>query len=144
VLSGVSSAVTIRVIAAVGPLRRGTPQLRALATAYQRTGRWDVEPFQGISLRTAIRDRHRTFKRVGFRFEEAERLVEAAWARFEAEKAHGGTPTHSCYAEGEAVRDRQVLYWFTLTTAFRANECASIRWEDLTLDGDKPCVRLAG
>ena len=42
------------------------------------------------------------------------------------------------------VRDRQVLYWFALTTAFRANECASIRWEDLTLEGQKLAVRLSG
>ena len=49
---------------------------------------------------------------------------------------------HDAYAE--AVRDRQVLYWFALTTGFRANECASVRWEDLTLDGKKLAVRLAG
>src|SRR5262249_15669805 len=33
---------------------------------------------------------------------------------------------------------------FALTTAFRANECASVRWEDLILDGNKTSVRLAG
>src|SRR5262249_23946416 len=48
------------------------------------------------------------------------------------------------YADGDGVRDRQVLYWFALTGAFRANEGASVRWEDLTLDGNKPAVRLAG
>jgi integrase len=53
-------------------------------------------------------------------------------------------PTQYDYDHGQAVRDRQVLYWFALTTAFRANECASLLWEDLTLDGAKPCVRLAG
>jgi integrase len=42
------------------------------------------------------------------------------------------------------VRDRQAPYWFTLTTAFRANECASVHWEDVTLDGPKLAVRLAG
>jgi integrase len=69
-------------------------------------------------------------------------LVEAVWARHEAERALCGTPTHQGYEE--LVRDRQVLYWFTLTTAFRANECASIRWEDLTLTGNKLAVRLSG
>jgi hypothetical protein len=56
----------------------------------------------------------------------------------------GGMPTLRLRPRRQAVRDRQVLYWFALTTAFRANECASLLWEDLTLDGAKPCVRLAG
>lgn len=118
--------------------------LRAFGRWLERTGRWDRDPFKGLSVRTAQRDRHRVFKRVSFRFEEAERLVEAAWARHEEEKALGGMPTQYDYDHGQAVRDRQVLYWFALTTAFRAKECASLLWEDLTLDGAKPCVRLAG
>lgn len=116
--------------------------LRGLGRWLERTGRWERDPFHGLPIRTANKDKHRVFKRVGFRFEEAEMLVEAAWARYEAEQALGGTQTHPAYAD--AVRDRQVLYWFALTTAFRAAECASIRWEDLTLDADRPAVRLAG
>jgi integrase len=115
--------------------------LRTFGRWLERTGRWERDPFHGLPVRTANRDRFRVFKRVSFRFEEAERLVEAAWARYEAEYALGGTPTHD---DGESVRDRQVLYWFGLTTGFRANECASVRWEDLTLDSNKPSVRLAG
>ncbi len=115
--------------------------LRAFGRWLERTGRWDRDPFHQLRVRTPKRDKHRVYRRVGFRFEEAEQLVEAAWARFEEERVLGGTPTHD---GGEAVRDRQVLYWFTLTTGFRANECASIYWEDLTLTGNKPCVRLAG
>lgn len=118
--------------------------LRSFGRWLCRTGRWDVDPFQGIATRTATRDKDRKFRRVGFLFAEAERLVEAAWTRFEAERAKGGQPTHACNDDGDAVRDRQVLYWFALTTAFRANECASVRWEDLQLDGDKSAVRLAG
>jgi len=53
-----------------------------------------------------------------------------------------GQPSHEGHED--SVRDRQILYWFTLTTAFRANECASIRWEDLVLDGPKISVRLSG
>jgi len=115
--------------------------LRSFGRWLERTGRWERDPFHGLPVRTAHRDKHRIFKRVSFRFEEAERLVEAAWARYEAEWALGGTPTHD---DGEAVHDRQVLYWFALTTAFRAGECAAILWEDLTLDGPKPAVRLSG
>ena len=118
--------------------------LRGFGCWLERTGRWERNPFHRVRVRTPKRDKHRVFKRVGFTFKEAERLVEAAWSRFEAEKALGGVPMQDRYGAGEAVRDRQVLYWFALTTGFRANECASIRWEDLTLDGDKPCVRLAG
>ena len=116
--------------------------LRSFGRWLERTARWDRDPFHGLKVHTPRRDKHRVFKRVSFRFEEAERLVEAAWARHEAEQALGGVPTHPEY--GDAVRDRQVLYWFSLTCAFRANECSSIRWEDLTLDGPKPSVRLAG
>ena len=118
--------------------------LRSFGRWLERTGRWERDPFHGVRVRTPKRDKHRIFKRVSFRFEEAENLVEAAWARHEAEKHLAGTPRQQCYANGELVRDRQVLYWFVLTTAFRANECASIRWEDVTLDGDKACIRLAG
>ena len=116
--------------------------LRGFGRWLERTGRWDRDPFHGVRVRTPKRDRHRVFKRVGFTFAEAEQLVEAAWARYEAERVFGGVQARPGY--DEVVRDRQVLYWFTLTTAFRANECASILWEDVTLDGDKPCVRLAG
>ncbi len=116
--------------------------LRGFGGWLKQTGRWDVDPFTGLSTRTATKDKHRVFRRVGFRFEEAERLVEAAWARFEADRARGGQPSHTDHAD--AVRDRQVLYWFALTTAFRAKECASVRWEDLTLDGPKQAVRLSG
>ncbi|MFN3242915.1 MAG: tyrosine-type recombinase/integrase [Planctomycetota bacterium] len=116
--------------------------LRGFGRWLERTGRWDRNPFQSIRVRTPKRDRHRVFKRVGFTFSEAEQLVEAAWARFEAERVYGGVQAQKGY--DEKVRDRQVLYWFVLTTGFRASECASIRWEDVSLDGDKPCVRLAG
>lgn len=115
--------------------------LRSFGRWLERTGRWDRDPFRGLAVKTA-KDKNRVFKRTSFRFAEAERLVEAALARHEAEIAQGGTPTQTGY-EG-AVRDRQVLYWFALTTAFRANECASIRWEDLHLDDPKPSVRLSG
>jgi integrase len=116
--------------------------LRAFGGWLKRTGRWDCDPFAGLSTCTATKDKHRVFKRVSFRFEEAERLVEAAWSRYEADKARGGTPAHKHHAD--TVRDRQVLYWFVLTSAFRANECASLHWEDLTLSGPKLAVRLAG
>jgi len=116
--------------------------LRGFGGWLKRTGRWDCDPFQGLPTCTAKKDKHRVFKRVGFRFEEAEMLVQAAWSRYEAEKVRGGTPSHRDH--GDTVRDRQVLYWFALTTAFRANECASVNWEDLTLDGPKIAVRLAG
>jgi integrase len=116
--------------------------LRAFGRWLERTGRWERDPWHGIRVRTPKRDKHRCFKRVSFRYEEAEQFVEAAWARFEAEGAFGGVQGQSGY--DEVVRDRQVLYWFVLTTAFRANECASILWEDVTLDGDKACIRLAG
>jgi integrase len=115
--------------------------LRGFGKWLERTGRWDRDPFHGLRVRTANRDKFRIFKRVSFRYEEAEKLVEAVWARHEAEVAQGGMPTTAGY--DDSVRDRQVLYWFALTTAFRANECASILWEDVTLDG-KLAVRLAG
>jgi len=118
--------------------------LRGFGRWLERTGRWGVDPFHGLPVRTSSRDKHRVFKRVGFRYEEAEKLVEAAWARFEADRVRSGMPSHQEYEDGYAVRDRQVLYWFTLTTAFRANEAASVRWEDLTLDGKKLGVRLSG
>src|SRR5690606_16145372 len=118
--------------------------LREFGRWLERTGRWERDPWHGIRARTPKRDKHRCFKRVSFRYEEAEQFVEAAWARFEAERHLAGTPRQHVYANGELVRDRQVLYWFVLTTAFRANECASILWEDVTLDGDKACIRLAG
>jgi integrase len=118
--------------------------LRSFGNWLRRTGRWECDPLQGVRTRTATKDRHRVFKRMSLRFAEAERLVEAAWARFEAEKVHAGWPSHAANASGDAVRDRQALYWFVLTTGFRANECASIRWEDLTLDGAKLSVRLSG
>jgi integrase len=117
--------------------------LRSFGSWLRNTGRWDCDPFDGLATRTAKKDRDRTFKRVSFRFEEVERLVAAAWARFEAEKAHGGTPMHRGN-DGDSVRDRQVLYWFAVTTGFRVRECASTRWEDLTLDGPKLAVRLGG
>jgi integrase len=115
--------------------------LRGFGRWLERTGRWDRDPFKGLPVRTA-KDKNRVFKRTSFRFAEAEQLVDAAWARHEAEIAQGGTPTQDGY--DDAVRDRQVLYWFALTTAFRANECASVRWEDLRLDDAKPSVRLSG
>lgn len=116
--------------------------LRGFGKWLEATARWDRDPFHGLRVRTANRDKFRVFKRTSFRFEEAERLVEAAMARHEAEMARGGLPTQEGYEQ--SVRDRQVLYWFALTTAFRANECASIRWEDLALEGPKLAVRLAG
>jgi integrase len=116
--------------------------LRAFGRWLRRTGRWDSNPFDGLTCSSGNRDKHRVFKRVSFRFEEAERLVEAAWARFEAERAKGGMAQQDGYEE--EVRDRQTLCWFVLTCAFRAKECASIRWEDLTLDGPKLAVRLSG
>lgn len=118
--------------------------LRSFGGWLKRTGRWHEDPFQGLASRTATRDKDRVFRRVSFRFEEVERLVEAAWARFEAEKARGGLPTHAEACDGDSVRDRQVLYWFVATTGFRAKECASLLWEDVTLGGPKLAVRLAG
>ena len=115
--------------------------LRSFGKWLERSARWDRNPFQTLPVKTA-KDKHRVFRRTSFRFEEAERLVEAVWARHEAERAQGGTPTQGDYED--AVRDRQVLYWAALTTAFRANELASLRWEDLVLTGTKPSVRLAG
>ena len=118
--------------------------LRAFGRWLERSGRWQVDPFRSVLTRTPKRDKHRTYKRHSFRFEEAERLVEAAWARFEAEKAQGtgGCPVWPGY--DEVVRDRQVLYWTALTTGFRVAECAALRWEDITFDERAPCVRLAG
>lgn len=118
--------------------------LRAFGRWLERSGRWDVDPFRTVRIKTPKRDKHLTYKRHSFRFAEAERLVEAAWARFEAEKAQGtgGCPVWPGY--DEVVRDRQVLYWFALTTGFRVAECGAILWEDLTLDVGAPCVRLSG
>lgn len=118
--------------------------LRSFGRWLERTGRWERDPFHGLRVRTANRDKFRVFKRTSFRFTEAEQLVEAVWARFEADRGGAGMPSHDDYRDGDLVRDRQVLYWFALTTAFRAKECASLRWEDLTLDGNKLAVRLAG
>lgn len=117
--------------------------LRCFGRWLERSGRWDTDPFRTIRVKTPKRDKHRTYKRHSFRFEEAERLVDAAWARFEAEKAQGGgCPSWPDY--DEIVRDRQVLFWFALTTGFRVAECAAILWEDLTLDATAPGVRLSG
>lgn len=116
--------------------------LRSFSRWLERTGRWDCDPLRNLRVRTANRDRLRVFKRVSFRFAEAERLVEAAWARYLAERDLPGTPARPDY--GGSVRDRQVLYWFVLTTGFRANECASLRWADLTLDGERSAARLDG
>ena len=104
--------------------------LRGFSRWLERTGLWECDVLRNLTVRTANRDKFRVFRRVSFRFAEAERLVEAAWARHLAERCLRGTPAHHDY--GEAVRDRQVLYWFVLTTAFRAKECASLRWEDLS------------
>ena len=116
--------------------------LRSFSRWLERTGRWDCDPLRNLRVRTAGRDKLRVFKRVSFRFEEAERLVEAALARYEAERCFGGTQAQPEYRE--VVLDRQVLYWFVLTTGFRANECASLRWADLTLDGERSAARLDG
>jgi len=118
--------------------------LRAFGRWLHSTGRWDCDPLAGVRLKTAKRDKDRVFKRVGLRYEEAERLVEGAMARFLAEQRKGGQPTHDEHETGDTVRDRQALYWFVLTTAFRAKECSSLRWEDLTLNGDRLAVRLSG
>ena len=115
--------------------------LRGFGRWLKKTGRWNSDPFDGLPVKTA-RDKNRVYKRTSFRFEEAQQLVEAVWARHEAENAQGGMPTQDGYED--AVRDREVLYWAALTTAFRANELASLRWEDLKLDSPKPSVRLAG
>ncbi len=116
--------------------------IRGFCKWLERTGRCERDPLYLLRVRSPRRDRHRVFKRTSFRFEEAERLVEAVWARYEAELPLRGTPTHEGYAD--AVRDRQVLYWAALTTAFRVNELASLRWEDLHLNDKKPSARLAG
>ncbi|MBK8974673.1 MAG: site-specific integrase [Planctomycetes bacterium] len=116
--------------------------LRGFSKWLERTGRWECDPLRNLAVRTSNRDKFRIFKRVGFRFEEAERLVEAAWTRYVAERPLGGLQSRPDYCE--AVRDRQVLYWFVLTTAFRAGECASLCWDDLCLDSARPSVRLDG
>jgi integrase len=118
--------------------------LRAFGRWLERSGRWGVDPFRTVRTRTPKRDKHRTYKRHSFRFSEAERLVEAAWARFQAEKAksEGGC---ACWPDyDEIVRDRQMLYWLALTTGFRVAECAALRWEDIAFDERAPCIRLAG
>src|SRR5262245_10582687 len=116
--------------------------MRSFGSWLRRTGRWENDPLHGLRTHTATKDKHRTYKRVGLRYEEAERLVDAAMARHLAERVLGGTPSHQEHENGDTVRDRQVLYWFVLTVGFRAKECSSVLWEDLTLDGEKPCVRL--
>ena len=118
--------------------------LRAFGRWLERSGRWDADPFRTVRIKTPKRDKHLTYKRHSFRFAEAERLVEAAWARFESERARneGGCACWPGY--DETVRDRQVIYWFALTTGFRVAECGAILWEDVTLDGHAPCVRLSG
>lgn len=118
--------------------------MRSFGSWLRNTGRWDIDPFQGVRTRTPSRDRHRVFRRVSLRFEEAERLVNAAWARFDAEKHLGGQPMQRDQDPGEAVKDRQALYWLVLTTGLRAAECSALLWEDLTLDGNKLSLRLAG
>lgn len=116
--------------------------LRGFTRWLERTGRWDCDPLRRLPVRTANRDKFRVFKRQSFRFAEAERLVEAAWKRHEIERTLPGMPSRPEY--DDAVRDRQVLYWFVLTTGFRANECASLRWADLRLDDERPSARLDG
>jgi len=116
--------------------------LRGFCRWLERTGRWNSDPLRNLRVKTANRDKFRVFRRVSFRFAEAERLVEAAWVRYETERSFPGTPSRPDY--GEAVRDRQVLYWFALTTGFRANECASLNWADMTLDAERPSARLDG
>ncbi|MFO1053934.1 MAG: site-specific integrase [Planctomycetota bacterium] len=116
--------------------------LRSFSRWIERTGRWDSDPLRRLAARTSNRDKFRIFKRVSFRFEEAERLVESAWKRYLAERVLGGKQAHPDY--GEEVRDRQVLYWFALTTGFRASECGAISWDDLQLDRTLPSVRLDG
>jgi integrase len=116
--------------------------LRGFSKWLERTGRWDSDPLRNLRVKTANRDKLRVFKRVSFRFAEAERLVEAAWARHLVERDLTGMPARPHY--GEVVQDRQVLYWFVLTTGFRANECASLCWADLTLEGERLSARLDG
>ncbi len=116
--------------------------LRGFSKWLERTGRWDSDPLRNLRVKTANRDKLRVFKRVSFRFVEAERLVEAAMARYEAERCFGGTQALPEYRE--AVLDRQVVYWTALTTGLRASELASLRWMDLTLDGERLAARLDG
>jgi len=118
--------------------------LRSFGKWLEAAGLWNENPLRGVKGKTANRDRHRKFRRTGFSFEEVERLVDAAMTRFLAEQRKGGQPTHGKHENGDAVRDRQVLYWLAATTGFRAKEIAAIRWEDCMLNGDRLAIRLAG
>lgn len=120
--------------------------LRAFGAWLVEQQHWPENPLAALRVKSRTRDKDRVFKRRGLTLAELEQLAEAALTRpLQAYvAAHGGRPPKDPDEYERRGRERALLYWFAATTGLRAAELAAVRWEDLQLDGDDPCVALSG
>jgi integrase len=106
---------------------------------------WHENPFLGLHGAKKT-DADRKFRRQGLTLEEVGLLAEAAPVRHlqTYARSHGGRASAQADEYARIGRERALLYWVAATTGLRSSELASIRWEDLHLDGEDPHVIIGG
>jgi len=120
--------------------------LRAFGAWLLATDRWATNPF--AQLRSIAGDDDRTMEHRAWTSDEIGRLVEAAQTRCVQQwaRTHPRSKPEALTVKLEALRAagwrRAVLYEFAAYTGLRLNECATLTWEDVVLDGAEPCVTV--
>lgn len=120
--------------------------LRAFGAWLLATERWGSNPFG--KLRLIAGDDARTMEHRAYTPDEVSSLLEAAttrctqeWARTHAGSERSTLDAKLAELEAEGWR-RSVLYEFAAYTGLRLNECTTLTWGDVVLDGDEPCVTV--
>lgn len=114
--------------------------LRAFGAWLHDSERWGSNPF--ARLRKEARESDRTMEHRALDVDELERLVAAAEVRGPQEwaRSHPGADRAKLAELEHEGWSRGALYLFAAFTGLRANECRTLRWRDLVLDGDQAHV----
>lgn len=120
--------------------------LRSFGAWLVATDRWAVNPFG--KLRAIAGDDDRTMEHRAWNPDEIGKLIEAATTRPVQQWAatHRTSEPADLVAKLDALRAegwrRSVLYEFAAYSGLRLNECATLTWADVVLDGAEPCVTV--
>ena len=120
--------------------------LRSFGAWLLRTKRWGSNPF--ADLRAIAGDDDRTMEHRAWTPDEIGKLIEAATTRCVQQWAatHQGSKPGALATKLKELRAdgwrRAVLYEFTAYTGLRLNECATLAWADVVLDGNEPSVTV--
>lgn len=120
--------------------------MRAFGVWLLRRKLWPVDPFNG--LEDIADDGDTTMEHRAWTPDQIGLLIEAATTRAVQQWAatHQGSDPAALAAKLDELRAegqrRAILYEFAGYTALRLNECRTLTWGDVVLDGPEPCVTV--